>query len=124
MAKTNDSIAYCDPRKIIPIIPCRYVVSDEILLTNLDDLPEALQVPTGIGNAPHHQIASIRQGYIYFHGHLSFNGEDCTDKKSHWLIFSYQTRADDCNSNDEPTACASTFQYYQYTWKDGTPKSE
>ncbi|KGK41462.1 hypothetical protein LH51_14560 [Nitrincola sp. A-D6] len=124
MAKMNDCIAYCDPRKIVPIIPCRYVVSDEILLTDLDDLPQALQAPAGIGNSPHHQIASIRQGYIYFYGYLGFNESDCTDKKMTWLIFRYQTRADDCNSNDEPTACASTFQYYNYTWKNGTARSE
>ncbi|KDE38691.1 hypothetical protein ADINL_3146 [Nitrincola lacisaponensis] len=66
----------------------------------------------------------MRQGYVYIYGYLSIDGSNVTDNKAKWLIFRYQTRADDCNSLDEPTACATPFQFYSYTWKKGTPSSE
>ncbi|QEW06945.1 toxin VasX [Nitrincola iocasae] len=121
---SSNYIARCDPRKIIPIYPCRYVVADELLLTDSKQLPAALTPPAGVDQAPHHQLASLRQGYVYIYGNLSIDGTNVTDSKANWLIFRYQTRADDGNSLDEPTACADTFQFYKYTWKDGTPRSD
>lgn len=118
---SSNSIARCDSREIIPIYPCRYVISDDILLEDTEKLPQILTRPAGITQAPHHQLASMRQGYLYIYGNLSIDGRGVTDK-GYWLVFRYQTRADDCNSPNETTACAKTFQYYQFTWKDGTAR--
>ena len=124
MKNTHGEIATCEPSNIIPIIPCRYVISDDMLLTPLDELPDALQAPAGIDQSPHHQIATIRQGYIYFYGHIGGSAEQCADAEKKWMVFRYQTRADDCNSEHEPTACASSFQYYSYQWRNGHAGSE
>ncbi len=48
---SSNYIARCDPRKIIPIYPCRYVVADELLLTDSKQLPAALTPPAGVDQA-------------------------------------------------------------------------
>lgn len=105
----RDVIVPCDT-SIIPIFPVRFAIKENALIDMLNG-GSTPATPTNIDDLAHHELLSIRRGYVYVFANGIFH------------VYHFETQAGDENScmyyPNTDLSSSSAYTFAKYEWTNG-----